>query len=288
MTKTASNAPNTIKMRLSMAIRLLVGSTQTEHSIDGDSPTPSDSGRATLAKLVGHSEADNCTRLNYGYNLPEKVGSMMARPIGWAAAYLVLSIAAAGHAQNAIPPTSSQFSKVIQAKQHRDAVLGAAKQSTAWIKRNCQNASFVPLSTIKTWKPLEFDSTDAPIAGVWGETIEARGCGAPIKLNVMTVVREPNVLVSGVLAPGDTQADPTLQKDASRYVFIAALAKAPGCQQAHIEDTKVVRKEAPDDARLTGPVLVENWTVIACGRNVIVEVKFLPTANGTTIGAHVL
>src|SRR5437868_2613931 len=110
-----------------------------------------------VAKLAGHPEADDCTCFNSKYNLPEKGASIMTRLIGCAAVYLALGVAAV-HAQNAIPPISSQFSKVLQAKQHRDAVLGAAKQSTAWIKRNCQNASFIPLSTIRTWKPVEFDA----------------------------------------------------------------------------------------------------------------------------------
>lgn len=204
-------------------------------------------------------------------------------------AFAVLSVLAA-HAQNSAPQTSPQFSAILRAQQHRDAVLGAAKQSTSWIRLNCQKMSFIPLPLMRIWKPLEFDSNGAPTAGVWGETLEASGCGTTKKLNVVTIVRGPRQLVTGVLAPGDTSADPVLQKDAWRYVYAAAKVKvtAPGCQQAFVDNTQAVRKEEPTDAQLTGPILVENWTVVACGQTVVVEVKFLPTANGTTIGAHAL
>ncbi len=76
--------------------------------------------------------------------------------------------------------------------------------------------------------------------------------------------------------PGDTVADPILQKDTAGYVFIAALAKTPLCKQAFIDDTQVIGLK------------FEKWTVIACGQAKVVEVRFLPSAQGgTDIVTHV-
>jgi hypothetical protein len=201
--------------------------------------------------------------------------------------HLTLAVSAA-YAQNAGPTTTPQFTRVLQAPQHRSVVIEAAKQSTSWIKRSCQSTSFVPLPGIRIWTPPEFDSTGAPIKGEWGESVLASGCGFTKKLNVGTAVIKPQALVTGVLAPGDTEANPTLQLDTSRYVFAAATGKAPSCKDRYLDDTKAVRKEPPTDPILKGPVVVENWIVMACGQTIAVEVKFMPTADGTTIGAHAL
>lgn len=206
---------------------------------------------------------------------------------GWASALCCLMLlATTASAQNPPPPPSPQFSSILQAQQHRDAVIDAAKHSTTWIRHGCQSGSFTPLPVVKVWKRPEFDATNRPIAGLWGERVEASGCGITRLLNVATSVRSPGALVTGILAPGDTGADPTMQMDASRYAFTAAVS--PGCQQAYLDDTHAVRKEKADDPRVNGPVSVEDWTVVACGRTVVVEVKFIPTANGTTVVAHAL
>ena len=213
----------------------------------------------------------------------------MTRPWGLALVHSILSVMAA-QAQDAPPPPAPQFSAILKAPQHRNAVIDAAKHSTTWIKHDCQSASFTPLPMIKVWKRPEFDSTGTPVAGMWGESIEASGCGITRKLNTVTTVHNAGALVTGPLAPGYTSADPVLQLDTSRYVFAAEKIKVQGCQQAFLENTQAVRKESPEptDARVTGAVLVENWTIAACGQTVIVEVKFIPTAGGTTIAAHAL
>jgi hypothetical protein len=183
---------------------------------------------------------------------------------------------------------SPQFGNILRAQQHRDAVLGAAKQSTTWIRHACASGTFKPLPTIKIWKPLKFMSDGKPLEGVWGESVEASGCGLTRLLNVVTVVRDPGVLITQVLAPGTTEADPILQKDASRYVFIASVARVPGCQQAFIDDTRFIKQEPASDAHMIAPAGVEHWTVSACGHEFTVEVKFLPLAGRTDIAARVL
>jgi hypothetical protein len=195
----------------------------------------------------------------------------------------------AAHGQDRAGTISAQFAGVLQAQQHKDVLLQAAKQSTTWIRHGCNSGAFKPLPAVRIWKPAGFGANGSPIEGIWGESIEASGCGMTRILNVATIVRSPGVLVSQVLAPGETKADPLLQQDASRFVFAASVSVAPGCRQAFIDDTKVVGQEpASSDARLVAPVEVEQWTVSACGQNVTVEVKFLPVAGKIDIVAHVV
>jgi hypothetical protein len=213
----------------------------------------------------------------------------MLKALGFGVGCLLLGVVAA-QAQNASAQISPQFSAILQAQQHRDAVIAAAQESTSWKRYNCQNAKFTPLPMMRIWKSPEFDSAGVPIAGLWGESLEASGCGvARKKLNVVTAVSGPGSLTTGVLAPGDTEANPLLQKDTSRHVYAAAMTKAPReCKKVFLDDTQHIRKEAATDPRIAGPVLVEKWTVIACDQTIDVEVKFIPDATGRTIGAHPL
>jgi len=183
---------------------------------------------------------------------------------------------------------SPQFATILQAQQHRDAVLDAAKHSTTWLRHDCPGASLAPLEGIKVWKWPEFDAAGVPIAGDWGESVQASGCGFTRVLNVVTTVRSPGALVTGPLAPGGTRADPILQRDASRYAFAAALLHSPGCKDAFLDDTEIDHNTdpRPPDAQLAGPARLERWSIVACGRSVAVEVQFLPTASGTTVVVH--
>ncbi len=157
-----------------------------------------------------------------------------------------------------------------------------------WIRHGCQSASFTPDTGVRVWRWPEFDLGGQPVAGAWGEAVRADGCGIARVLNVLTYVRTAGALVSGPLAPGDTTADPTLQRDASQHAFTAALTHVPGCRQAYLDDTRFVSRTAParPDPRLTGPVTLEHWTVIACGTPVVVDVQFLPVGHGTDIVAR--
>jgi hypothetical protein len=202
---------------------------------------------------------------------------------------MMLGSIATAQGQAPVMGVTPQFADVLRSQQHRDAVSGAARQSTVWIRHACDSASFNALPSLKIWQPVSFDAKNTPVAGVWGESIEVNGCGIDRILNVATVVRSPGVLVSKVLAPGATKADPLLQRDASRYVF-AALAKAvQGCRTAYLDDTVFEGEEASVPlAKVTGPVKIEHWIVAACGRTITVEVKFIPVASSTDVVAHVL
>ena len=175
---------------------------------------------------------------------------------------------------------------MLTAPQHVNAAMDAARHSTTWIRHGCQDGSLTRLSRVAIWKQPEHDASGKPTSGQWSERFQATGCGITRLLNAITTVRGPGVLVSGPVAPGDTTADPTLQMDASRYAFAAALRRVPGCSEAWLDNTRMIRQEHPDDARLTGPVRIEDWMIVACGRDITVEMKFLPIAIGTDIVAH--
>lgn len=200
----------------------------------------------------------------------------------------LLLACAAARAQSPSPTLPPQFREVLAAPQHLNAAIEAAKHSTTWVKNGCQTGELTRVPQVRVWKRPEFDSSNKPIAGQWGEAFAASGCGSTRILNVVTSLRGPGVLISGPLAPGDTSANPTLQVDASRYAFVAVIQRAPGCNQAYLDDTKRIRDGKPDNAQLTGLVHVEHWRFVACGKDITVEMTFLPSATGTDVVAHVL
>ncbi len=208
---------------------------------------------------------------------------------GLATILMILGPIATARGQAAVMGITPQFAGVLRSQEHRDAVLAAAKRSTTWLRHGCESASFNALPRLKIWQPVSFDSKNTPMGGVWGESIEASGCGLDKILNVETMVRSPGVLVSQVLAPGATKADPILQRDASRYVNAAMVPALQGCRQAYLDDTLVEGQETSAPlANVTGPVAIEHWIVVACGRTLTVEVKFIPLAGSTNVVAHVL
>lgn len=165
--------------------------------------------------------------------------------------------------------------------------MSAAKQSTTWLKHACSTASFTRLTRLRIWRALAFDQAGEPTAGAWQETIHVDGCGFTRNLNVLTVVRAPREMLSIVLAPGETRGDPTLQKDAATYVFAAVAARVPGCRDAYVDDTQIDADRSNLPSLSPGkPGWGEDWTVMACGRPVVVELTFTPDATGTTISAH--
>jgi hypothetical protein len=180
---------------------------------------------------------------------------------------------------------SPAFRTVLQSPEHQSAVLRALKQSTVWQRHGCADATFTVLKVV-IYKAPAFDAAGKPIVGAWGEKVRATGCGTSLLLNAVTQVRSPGVLVSGALAPGETTADPILQRDASFYARPVAMRGHAGCKDAYLENTEILNKTAAAPPDATGPVRFERWTVFVCGSIVAVELMFTPDKTGTSIVAY--
>jgi hypothetical protein len=177
---------------------------------------------------------------------------------------------------------------ILQNPQHQKAVVEAAQQSSTWVNNRCENAAFA-ITGLAIYQPVAVDERAQPIAGTWKQTVTA-SCGTYRLLNVITSVKAPGALISSVLLPGSTRADPQLQRDAVRYAVIASGgAPPPSCHQAYVADTKFVDVEGQADPNLPparrSPPWKEEWTMIACERHSIVTLHFVPDATGTLIHA---
>ena len=200
----------------------------------------------------------------------------------WMGAMLVLLLPVAALA--ALPQTAQQFAAVLGNPGHRQLVLQAAERTPAWPHLACANAVFAQAPEIGVYLPVTFDKNGAPVSGEWREGLTVTGCGAPIMLNVLTVVTAPATLSTGYLLPGGTIADPILQNAAQGFAVRAAGGIPPGCKDPFIADTKFAGYEGPDAARQTGS-WKELWTLDLCGKPRQIMLHFGVDATSVTVKA---
>jgi hypothetical protein len=90
------------------------------------------------------------------------------------------------------------------------------------------------------------------------------------------------------MLPGSTRADILLQRDAAGMAYASLAAYADkGCppSQFSIDDTKFVSVDrAPIPNARAGPnarAWNEEWTALACGKPIVLQLRFTPDATGT-------
>lgn len=109
-------------------------------------------------------------------------------------------------------------------------------------------------------------------------------CSPRARRNLMVIVENGNARAIELL-PGETKADPRLQRDAIKIAkAAAATAGTPDCKKSWTTDTKAV--EAYKDAHTPW---VERWSFDVCGKPAVVEMSFLPGGgSGTSISAKIV
>jgi hypothetical protein len=146
-------------------------------------------------------------------------------------------------------------------------------------------------STVTVLKQPTFAADDCPISGVWKQSFPVSGCGNDTSINFYFFAQPNEKITSLIAAPGDTHADPVLQRDAMGYVMIAARTQAPSCNAPHLRTTHFDgRLEAQPDSAIarTGPGgWRETWTVSTCGKLLAVPLTFVPDATGTRVVAAI-
>jgi hypothetical protein len=185
--------------------------------------------------------------------------------------------------------SAQEFAAVMQDAGHKAEVLGAAQATPAWATLACKTATYQQVPEIGVYLPVKFDKTGAPVAGEWREGLLATGCGARMRLNVLTKVTAPSTLASGALLPGDTIADPVLQNAAELYAVKAAGGLPPTCKEAFVRDTNFGGFQGPQSKALPAGEIAapwkETWYLDLCGTDKTVTLKFDPSAQGVSIGA---
>jgi hypothetical protein len=109
-------------------------------------------------------------------------------------------------------------------------------------------------------------------------------CSPRAQRNLMILVEDDHARAIELL-PGETKADPRLQRDAIQIAkAAAATVGAPDCKKSWTTDTKAV--EAYKDAHTPW---VERWSFDVCGKSAVVEMSFLPGGgSGTSISAKIV
>lgn len=119
-----------------------------------------------------------------------------------------------------------------------------------------------------------------PKSGVWMESVDMLVCGERKKTRYFVMAQngaEPRMLL---MLPGDSKADPMLQRDAMMYALIAVASdeKTKACnKRPNVVTTKYQSRDDKSGA------WVEDWTVDVCGSEKVVVMTFQPDKTGTTI-----
>jgi hypothetical protein len=175
----------------------------------------------------------------------------------------------------------------------RDAVIAAARAQYKELPDSCPAVKFNPTDDLTLYQAPSFGADGKLASGVWTERVIATGCGAPLRLNVMTLIQPGQPPARIPTMPGDSHADPATQKNALDYAQAVAArftqVTNPTCKHQ-------VFTEADFDGYTGLPIADvpagsanrawrENWQLSACGTGYTVVLTFVPNARGMQLTA---
>ena len=169
-------------------------------------------------------------------------------------------------------------------------IIKVARAQMKQAPTGCPNPSFTPTGDVHVLEPVRFVGSQ-PTGGAWYERIDTTGCGPLRALNVLTIAHADTLPQFVAIMPGDTHADPVMQKNALEYAqAIAVRAAPPGCKQLAFVDTKFdgysgLPNPEVQDGR-DGRAWREVWTLAACGALYDVNLVFTPNAKGTALSGE--
>jgi hypothetical protein len=182
---------------------------------------------------------------------------------------------------------SPAFAAYLQSKSNRDVIDQVVRAQVGRYPGTCTEIAIESKFNVAVVAPVQFDGQRFT-AGAWKETVQATSCGKMRTHNVFTAVRPDGALLRSPMLPGTTRADVVLQGDAARMVSLNVAAHAGKecpASQYFIEDTKFVSQDpTPVPNAKAGPnarAWNEEWAVSACGKPMIMSVRFTPDATGT-------
>jgi hypothetical protein len=204
-----------------------------------------------------------------------------------------------------IPPELAEY---ISLPSHNLSTGGIVGQQASQLPPCKSNTA--RLAAVSVYSPVSFDGAKRnPVKGIWKESWKVDGCDVTGVFNVLVVVGGPGKLQFAPLPPGQSLADPILQKSAAIHAATSAVKLgAADCQGSRIIDTRFVafegaepvatQEEKPQVIGADGksdiaPVMAqklsrpwsEEWTVDVCGVQVFSVVHFAPGLTGTAVKA---
>lgn len=145
-------------------------------------------------------------------------------------------------------------------------------------------------SSVTVLRPPTFAADGYPTSGVWKQGFPVSGCGNDTSINFFFFAQPDEKITSMIAAPGETHANPVLQRDAMRYVMMDAKLDAPNCNAPHLRTTRFDGRLGAQEGSTTSAGTLggwrETWTVSACGRLLAVPLTFLTDATGTRVVAR--
>ncbi len=139
-----------------------------------------------------------------------------------------------------------------------------------------KNAGYEPLINVDF--PEDYEH---PRSGGWFQFYDVNLCGDKLKMKYLVKAQDGKPPRLFPYLPGNSEASPQLQRDASRIALSSTMINAglkPKCSRAQIINTKFVEK------KLDGS-WIEDWTVNYCSKHLI-GITFTPSGNsGTAINS---
>lgn len=147
-------------------------------------------------------------------------------------------------------------------------VIKPVERKTLWLlKPNA--AAALPSRQMQLVRRSEFKP---PVIGAWHEIWWADRCGTRVVRSLIVVREEGGNLRRIATNPGETLADPLLQRDTFRTGAAAFLVTFPGCSDLktfQVVDTKVTSRRAVGTWE-------EEWTIVMCDKSAKIDVLYSP------------
>ena len=216
--------------------------------------------------------------------------SAVLRGIAIAVAVVGVAASARAEAPAAAPAADPRVADFLRSKEMREAIAKGVHQQVTSQPVECKDIKIAGDSRFRLLSPIEFTGEGKiPSKGQWIETMTVNSCGVERKHNIQSAVVDGKVQMIGRLN-GTSVASLTLQRDAVTIAETAAVQHAgEGCSKTAVIDTDFKGFEGGEIAGAKdGPkarLWREDWTVWACGKQVLLPMIFTPDAEGTPIAA---
>lgn len=197
------------------------------------------------------------------------------------AAIMSWAVASAAPAAASAPPLTQQLQQLVNTPGYRANINRLFASLPVDVFQRCP-ALASPGSQVTVLTPVSFAPDGYPVSGTWRQSFPISGCGNDTTINIFFSGQPDEKITSLIAAPGDTHADPVLQRDAMRYVGLAARAVAPTCTTPHVRHTRYEGVTTPRTKAWH-----ERWIIAACGRDFSVPLTFTPDETGTRITAEI-
>jgi hypothetical protein len=148
---------------------------------------------------------------------------------------------------------------------------------------DCSEGHSVTLRGLTVLAPVTIeDGAEHPAQGAWIWRYDFARCGVTHIYNAVFVADTASGRpMARDHLPGTTRADARLVRDVAGHVATAGrvVSGQPDCRELQIADTRVEPTTPDNNFDRTQP-WAESWTVLACGRQVLIPVRFVPDSAG--------